>query len=87
MTAENSGDSDIDRFGNPYRRYRGEVTPQNLVFDANLQEFAYRVGIICSLENNGKLAPQAAYKEIRSLWRELKKSKKGLFNSQDSTER
>ena len=31
----------------------GQVKPENLVFNANLQEFAEKVGIITSLETNG----------------------------------
>ena len=74
---------DIEKFGNPYRRYRGEMTPQNLVFDANLQEFAYRVSVICTLENAGKLSPQEAYKQISALWSTLEISKENLLDPQD----
>ncbi|MCU0565958.1 MAG: hypothetical protein MUF49_05105 [Oculatellaceae cyanobacterium Prado106] len=65
-------------FFNPRSRYRGEVKPENLVFNANLQEFANRVTIICGLETNGKLTPEESYKEIKSLWKQLKRSKKAL---------
>lgn len=75
---------DFEDFSNPYRRYRGNTTPQNLIFDANLQEFAYRINVICNLENNGKIGPKEAYKQIRELWRQLKKSKKMLFKPQDN---
>ena len=33
---------------------------------------------ICNLETGGKLAPNEAYKQIKSLWKELKRSKKAL---------
>ncbi len=62
----------------PRHRYRGQWTPENLAFNANLQEFSQRVGYICSLETNGKLSPDQAYREIKSLWKQLKRSKKQL---------
>jgi hypothetical protein len=62
----------------PRSRYRGNVRPENLVFNANLQEFAQRVGYISNLETGGKLTPEESYKEIKSLWKELKRSKKNL---------
>jgi predicted transcriptional regulator YdeE len=49
-----------------------------LVFDANLQEFANRVTIICGLEANGKMTSEESYQEIKSLWKQLKRSKKEL---------
>jgi len=86
--AEDTNDDrkrDFEQFSNPYYRYRGEATPQNIVFDANLQEFAYRVSVICTLENTGKLAPQAAYEQIRDLWHTLKVSKKNLLDTEEDT--
>jgi hypothetical protein len=62
----------------PHSRYRGEVKPENLVFNANLQEFSQRVSYICGLETGGKITPEESYQEIRSLWKQLKKSKKQL---------
>lgn len=55
-----------------------EHTPEELLFDANLQEFAQRVGIICSLETSGKTSPHDAYRQIKELWKQLKRSKRGL---------
>lgn len=69
---------DRHNFLYPRSRYRGQFTPQNLVFDANLQEFAQRVTYICSLETNGKLSPEAAYLEIKEMWQLLRQSKKEL---------
>ena len=57
---------------------RGQVKPENLVFNANFQEFASQVAYICSLETNGKISSDEAYKKIHSLWKKLKKSKKKL---------
>jgi len=62
----------------PRSRYRGTFTPSNLVFNANLQEFAHRINYICALESNGKLAPDEAYRQIQELWQALKASKKAL---------
>ncbi len=62
----------------PRSRYRGHWKPENLVFDANLQEFAQRVSYICNLQTNGKLSPTEAYEQIKSLWQELRHSKKQL---------
>ena len=38
----------------PLHTYYGDFTPDNLVFNANLQEFAYKVSYICSLETGAK---------------------------------
>jgi hypothetical protein len=62
----------------PKSRYHGSVQPENLVFNANLQEFAQRVNYITNLETNGKLSSEESYKEIRALWQQLKRSKKNL---------
>ncbi len=58
--------------------YQGQVKPENLVFNANLQEFAQKVNYICSLETGGKLPPEEAYKQIQSLYKELQNSKESL---------
>lgn len=62
----------------PRSRYHGQVKPENLVFNANLQEFAQRVSYICNLETAGKLSPEESYDHIKSLWKQLKRSKKEL---------
>ena len=67
-----------DDFLYPRGRYYGHVKPENLVFNANLQEFAQRVSYICNLETSGKMPPEEAYKEIKALWKQLKESKKQL---------
>ncbi|PSB52206.1 DUF7219 family protein [Chamaesiphon polymorphus] len=59
-------------------RYNGEFKPENLVFNSNLQEFTQKVSYICSLETSGKLTPEESYYQIKSLWKELKRSKKML---------
>lgn len=67
-----------DNFLYPYRRYRGTVKPENLVFDANLQEFSQRVSFICNLENNGKLTPEDAFQQLQQLWTSLDQSRQHL---------
>ena len=68
----------------PRSRYRGEVKPQNLVFNANLQEFAQRVTFISCLETNGKISPEDSYQQIKALWKQLKASRKQLGVGQNS---
>ncbi|MBD2414296.1 hypothetical protein FACHB389_14300 [Nostoc calcicola FACHB-389] len=74
---------ETDKFISPRSRYYGQVKPENLVFNANLQEFAQKLVIITSLETNGKLSANDAYKQIKLLWKQLKRSKKQLLNSND----
>lgn len=70
--------ADPSDFLSPRSRYYGKFTPENLAFDANLQEFAQKVTIICALETGGKITPEQAYEDIKMLWHQLKKSKKQL---------
>lgn len=74
---------DRSNFLYPYSRYHGPIHPENLVFNSNLQEFSQRVSLICGLQTNGKLSPEESYEQIRSLWKQLKRSKKelGIGNS------
>lgn len=67
-----------DDFLYPQSSYHGKFTPENLVFNANLQEFAQKVGYITSLETNGKLSPPEAIAQIRALWKQLEQSKEQL---------
>jgi hypothetical protein len=62
----------------PRSKYQGKFTPENLAFNANLQEFAQKVGYICALETGGKISSVQAYREVKALWQELKVSKKEL---------
>ena len=65
-------------FLHPRSRYYGDFTPENLAFNANLQEFAQKITYICSLETGGKISAEKAYKDIKALWKDLKSSKKQL---------
>jgi hypothetical protein len=78
---------DKSEFLYPRYPYNGEFTPENMMFNANLQEFSQRVGIICALETNGKLSSVEAYKQIKSLWKVLKTSKKELVDNPSMTKR
>ena len=69
-----------DEFISPRYPYWGEVKPQNLVFDANLQEFSNKVSLICSLETGGKITPEEAYRQIKKLWKQLKQTKKAILD-------
>jgi hypothetical protein len=72
-----------DDFLYPRGRYYGQVKPENLVFNANLQEFAQRISYICNLETNGKLSPDEAYEQVKALWKQLKRAKKELGIGED----
>lgn len=69
---------DKNQFLYPYHNYNGKIKPENLAFNANLQEFSQKVDYIIALETNGKISPHQAYKNIQSLWKKLKYSKKQL---------
>jgi hypothetical protein len=69
---------DRSEFLSPRGSYRGAVKPENLVFNANLQEFANRVSLISGLQTNGKLTPEESFDQIKSLWKQLKRSKREL---------
>jgi hypothetical protein len=62
----------------PRSHYRGQFSPETLAFNANLQEFAQKVGYISGLETGGKLSPEQAYEQVKSLWKQLKQSKKAM---------
>jgi hypothetical protein len=82
MSAVSGGKDDSkDRFIYPQGRFHGEFTPENLAFNANLQEFANRVAILCGLETGGKLSAEDAYKQIKDLWKQLKRSKAELLDT------
>ncbi|MCC5637024.1 hypothetical protein LC593_14405 [Nostoc sp. CHAB 5844] len=64
----------VDKHNFLYQNYQysGEFTPNNMVFNANLQEFSQRVGYICNLQTAGKLSVYESYKQIETLWKQLK---------------
>ena len=69
---------DKDNFLYPRSCYYGQVKPENLVFNANLQIFSQKVDYITALETGGKISPEEAYEQIGIFWQELKSIKKEL---------
>lgn len=67
----------------PRARFHGEFTPENLAFDANLQEFAQRVAYVCGLETAGKIKPDEAHRRIRALYEQLSRTHEGLRIGRD----
>lgn len=61
----------------PDRPYRAN-SPEEILFNENLREFAVKIGQVCSLERNGKISQPEAYLRIRNLWKMLKTSRKNL---------
>lgn len=78
MTADQENNK--AKFLYPAGKYYGKFTPENLAFNANLQEFAHRVSLICNLETGGKMTSEDAYQEIKKLWAQLEVSKKHLLS-------
>lgn len=76
-------DNDKERFLYPLRKYYGKFTPENFVFNANLQEFAQRISYLCNLESNGKISTQNAYDQIKALWQQLDESQESLLNDKE----
>lgn len=57
-----------------------EEIAEEMIFEDNLQEFATKVGFIVALESNpgNDIDAAKAFKEIKDLYKKLKKSKKKL---------
>jgi thioester reductase-like protein len=68
----------ISKFLYAQSRYYGEVKPENLVLNANLQEFTQRVGYITALASSGKIPVEQAFAQIETLWQQVEKSKQQL---------
>ncbi|NJK49018.1 hypothetical protein HC931_13300 [Candidatus Gracilibacteria bacterium] len=71
-------------FLSPRSRYYGNFKPDKLVFNANLQEFSQQISYICNLQTAGKLTAEEAYQKIKTLWKQLKHSKKELKMGENS---
>lgn len=67
-------------FLNPKAKYQGEFSLEKLMFNDNLQEFSNQIGIIVALETGGKINSREAYRRIKALFKQLKKSKKNLLD-------
>lgn len=57
----------LDSFLYPKRTCVGQLTPDNLQFNSDLQKFTNKLDIICSLETGGKIKTEEAYKMIKKL--------------------
>jgi hypothetical protein len=68
----------LSEFLYPRYPYHGNFKPENMLFNANLQEFSQRISYICALQTGGKLSPEEAYEQIKALWKQLKHTKKEL---------
>ncbi len=51
-------------------------TMEKKKFEEKLRLFGVKVGIICALENGGKFTEEEAFKQIKKLYKKLKKHKK-----------
>jgi hypothetical protein len=69
---------DKHEFLYPRHTYQGKFTPINFVFNDNLQEFSQSVLYISGLHTGGKLSSEEAYKKVKKLWKQLKRSKKAM---------
>ena len=64
-----------------FSHYRGDDwSPERVVFHQNLEQFADRVGLIVALQGNGKISQEAAYDEIKQLWKLLRGSRTSLLD-------
>ena len=55
------------------------LTPEQMIFGENLDEFAHRVANICALETGDHISPEEAYHRIKALWKELRHTHKTLL--------
>jgi hypothetical protein len=55
-------------------RYYGSHTPEELVFNANLQEVAQKISILSALHTGGNLSSTQAFEQIEQLWQQLEQS-------------
>ena len=46
-----SSNQELNDFLSPHSSYAGHFTPENLAFNANLQEFAQNISFICNLQH------------------------------------
>jgi len=59
--------------------YHAFKSQEEIVLDGSLQEFATKIGYICSLEHGHKIEPLEAYKRVKEMYKQLKKVKKEIF--------
>lgn len=62
----------------PRSRYYGQATPENIAFDAKLQEFSQQINYISNLQTAGKISSTVAYLKVEELWEQLEEMRKQL---------
>ncbi|MEB3229379.1 MAG: hypothetical protein VKJ64_00105 [Leptolyngbyaceae bacterium] len=70
----------MQQFLYPSAQFHGSFSIDALIFDANLQEFAQRVGYISNLHTGGKLSSDEAFTQIQQLWEDLNNSQPLMTN-------
>jgi len=65
-------------FIHPHSHYHGELTPENVKFHNQMEDFVQEASMISNLAGNGKIPLDEAFSEIEQLWQELMKSKEEL---------
>jgi hypothetical protein len=84
--ADNPNQRKREEFLFPIGKYYGEFSPAKLAFNANLQEFAQRVSLLCALETGGKISPEETYEQIKQLWAQLEHSKLLLLDQESPSD-
>ncbi len=70
--------NDFKPFIYPPSCYYGDGTPENINFNASIQELSQQIAYIGGLEASGEISSKKAYKKIRTLWKDFKKLKQKL---------
>lgn len=65
-----------EQFLYPRSRYYGSYTPEDLIFNTNLQEVAQKISILSALHTGGKLSSTEAFAQIENLWQQLEQSQR-----------
>jgi len=59
----------------------GFYTPEDLVFNANLQEIAQKISLLSALHTGGKLSSTEAFAQVEQLWQQLEQSRRAESNN------
>jgi hypothetical protein len=65
-------------FIHPHSHFYGELTPENVEFHNQMEDFVQEATLISNLAGNGKMSLAEAYGEIEKLWQQLGQSKEAL---------
>jgi hypothetical protein len=68
----------LDSFIYPPSCYSGEPISENIVFNHQLQVFSQEIAYIGGLEASGQISSKAAYKQVKELWKQVRRFKKKL---------